>query len=226
MTPKVNRKHYFIGLTLLMLCVSMAEAQLVWRKAEQQRSVGVEQASTSFVFHFRNAGEEPVKIVKVRKSCGCLSTEFDERLYAPGESGSLKVAMDLQGRSGPLQKSLMVTTSNQPNGPKKLRVKVNVPKGYELSTRRLIWEASDSTPQTCRLTNSSSTPVILESVRSSDSAFTVELIEIREGFEYEVIIQPVTESGTARSIVSIFTSSPKAGVNPRSYSISVLRKGG
>jgi hypothetical protein len=40
-------------------------------------------------FAFVNAGAEPVEITDIISGCGCLTPRFEQRLYHPGESGSV-----------------------------------------------------------------------------------------------------------------------------------------
>lgn len=218
-------RHILTFMLLSLLCGMSAEAQLVWRDTEQRRSVELERAETSFFFYFRNGGQETVEITKVVRSCGCLSESLDKKTVEPGESGVLKVTMSLNDFEVDLDKSLMVTTSDRPDKPVRLGLSVHIPKGYRLSARRLIWESSDSEPKSVSLINQSDKPVPLVSADCSTSDFTVELISVREGFEYEVSIRPVAGRSSARAVVSVRMAAPQDGSPARIYSIYLVSKG-
>jgi hypothetical protein len=221
----MKRPVLTLFLLLSSLCEMPAEAQLVWQNREQRRSVEVERAETSFSFYFQNGGTETFEITKVVKGCSCLSETLEKRVFAPGEQGVLQVTMSLNEFEGNLNKSLMVVTSDHPDAPVRLSLSVHIPKGYQLSTRRLVWEPAESGAKTCRLVNQSDVPIPLVSATCSTPDFTVELVPVREGFEYEVSICPVDGSVPARATVRIQVAAPQDGAPARSYSISLVNKG-
>jgi hypothetical protein len=64
-------------------------------------------------FHFRNAGKETLKIIDVKKSCGCTKAETDKKEYRPGEAGVINVSIDLNGRQG-TQRQVVFLRTNDP----------------------------------------------------------------------------------------------------------------
>lgn len=224
-TNRWNLRSFVLICGLILFCFLVADvsAELVWQNTQQRRSVDVEQGQLVFSFRFQNAGIKPVEITKMRSSCSCLGGVLEKNIYAPGESGVLKAVVSLDGREGLLKKSLMVLTDAQPDKPTKLGVTVNVPKGYKLSTQRLVWEGAGSEAKTCRLVNRSKKSILLTFATCASPDFTVELIPVREGFEYEVKVCPTVRS-SMQSHISIFTALPKDGSIPRKYSLYAERK--
>ena len=66
----------------------------------------------SVVYEFFNAEDHPVRILEVKKSCGCTYPELELRVYQPGEDGKLKVTFDGNHRQGQDLKHVTILTDN------------------------------------------------------------------------------------------------------------------
>lgn len=66
-------------------------------------------------FKFTNTGKAPLVITSARGSCGCTVPEYPKTPVAPGESGSIKVSFDSNGRSGRQDKNVTLTANTVPN---------------------------------------------------------------------------------------------------------------
>ncbi|MFP4013579.1 MAG: DUF1573 domain-containing protein [Chitinispirillaceae bacterium] len=74
-------------------------------------------------FKLTNTGTSPLKIEKVRVSCGCTVVKFDSTI-APGKSSVIEPVVDIRGfRSGPMSKTVTIM-SNAENSPS-LMLKIN-----------------------------------------------------------------------------------------------------
>lgn len=62
-------------------------------------------------YEFKNTGNKPVKIKKVRASCGCTATDWTKSPVKPGQMGYVKVSFDPKGRSGYEQKDVRIITN-------------------------------------------------------------------------------------------------------------------
>ena len=60
-------------------------------------------------FTFKNTGENPLKITRVRPSCGCTSPNWTKEEIAPGSEGFIEVIFNSAGKSGVQSKSVTVT---------------------------------------------------------------------------------------------------------------------
>jgi hypothetical protein len=68
------------------------------------------------IFAVKNTGDAVLKLEKVRPSCGCTVVKYDT-LIQPGKTVKIESEVDIKGyRSGPLSKSITVT-SNAVNEP-------------------------------------------------------------------------------------------------------------
>ncbi len=70
----------------------------------------------STVFTFTNTGKSPLNIRKVKANCGCTVAKPQKTTLEPGESSSLMVTFDTEGRRGRQYKSVAVFT-NDPTKP-------------------------------------------------------------------------------------------------------------
>jgi cytochrome c553 len=75
-------------------------------------------------FSFTNVSPKDVVISNVHPGCGCTTADFPTpQTFAPGAGGTIKVAINLHGKSGTLFKNLTVTTDK---GIKTLNFRVNI----------------------------------------------------------------------------------------------------
>lgn len=66
-------------------------------------------------FPFRNDGSEPLVITHARSTCGCTVPEYPEVPVAPGDTGSVLVVFDTEGKLGPQRKPVTLTANTYPN---------------------------------------------------------------------------------------------------------------
>jgi mono/diheme cytochrome c family protein len=65
---------------------------------------------------YHNDGDEPLRIIGTRPSCGCTATVVERGEIPPGGRGALEVTFDPSGQRGTVRKTLAVT-SNDPTDP-------------------------------------------------------------------------------------------------------------
>lgn len=76
------------------------------------------------VFKFKNTGDAPLIISKVKSSCGCTVPKKPEEPIMPGETGEIEVKYDTK-RVMPIRKTITVT-SNAKRATVALKIKGNV----------------------------------------------------------------------------------------------------
>ena len=88
-------------------------------------------------FRFGNGHEGMLKITDVKAACGCTVVRLDEREYAAGESGVIKVTYTAGSTPGAAEKRVYVF-SNDPDNPKvELTIKAQVVRLIEAAPQRL-----------------------------------------------------------------------------------------
>ena len=79
----------------------------------------------SYTFHFTNAGNAPLIITSLDKSCGCTTGDFPKQPIDPGKGGDIKVTYDSKGHFG-FQSRTVVVNANTVPSQTTLRVKAEV----------------------------------------------------------------------------------------------------
>ncbi len=76
----------------------------------------------SHKFTFKNTGDQPLTLTRVKASCGCTTPSYSQEPIAPGESGYIDVKFDSAGKTGRQNKSVTVTGNFADNITQVLRV--------------------------------------------------------------------------------------------------------
>ncbi len=72
-------------------------------------------AVVSHRFAFRNAGQRPLVITHASSSCGCTVPIWPRSPIAPGDTASIGVRFDTQGKTGTQVKVVTLTANTYPN---------------------------------------------------------------------------------------------------------------
>ncbi len=75
----------------------------------------IEGETVSFAFNFTNTGKSDLIIAEVTSSCGCTVPSYPKMPIRPGESGTVKVAFNSNGKRGYQSKDVVVASNTQPN---------------------------------------------------------------------------------------------------------------
>lgn len=62
----------------------------------------------TYTFVFTNTGDQPVRLLHVRPSCGCTSPSYSTEPVGPGEQGEVVVEYNSEGRPGEFHKTIDV----------------------------------------------------------------------------------------------------------------------
>ena len=209
--------HLLFGLFLF----SHAEASIEWEKKEITVAVHPVQLKKEVEFKFCNIGKEPIDLLSMHPSCGCISVLPEKMRYLPGESGILKVVVDLGNRTGSQKKSIKIITSDNPAQHQILYLKIDIPEAYLFSTKRLTWESGQKKPtQTVTFTNVSSEAISIGKVTSSNDRLGIKIKTLRKGFEYRLELTP--EDGLENTRIQ--TIPPDGMTESKSYKIYVRIK--
>jgi hypothetical protein len=73
------------------------------------------------VFEFTNTGSMPLIIKNVETSCGCTTPEWTKQPVMAGAKGIIKVSFNPEGRSGPIDKTITIS-SNAAKSPVYLKI--------------------------------------------------------------------------------------------------------
>jgi hypothetical protein len=124
---------------LLPLAFTVLQAELVWEPNTRETRADFGQEEVAVTFPFRNAGPAPVTIASIDVSCGCTVPTLEQRTYAPGESGELKLVYRPDGQTGLQSKAVTVKIEGQADRPVTLTLKVDVPRLFDIAPRLVTW---------------------------------------------------------------------------------------
>jgi hypothetical protein len=80
----------------------------------------------SYTFVFTNTGDQPLRLLHVRPSCGCTTPSYSTESIGPGEQGEIVVEYDSQGRPGDFKKHIDVEAEGAEPPSARLEITGNV----------------------------------------------------------------------------------------------------
>ena len=90
-------------------------AVLRFRESAHDFGTVAEGELVRYRFPFRNAGKRPLVITHARSTCGCTVPDYPRSPIAPGDTGSVLVVFDTDGKAGPQRKPITLTANTYPN---------------------------------------------------------------------------------------------------------------
>ena len=161
----------------------------------------------------KNVGTTQLEISNVRPSCGCTVANISERSVAPGAETRVLTRLNLQGRSGPQHKAIVVE-SNDPQQPQFiLTLQGEAVVAVNVMPDRVIFGqlSSASTPATqVQVTGPGEPPFKIVGIESSSTNVLATFETAEEGKTYRVNISGVAPfpEGQLNANVRVFTDHP------------------
>ena len=121
-------KKILSTLCMALVAVAMMAQQpvITFEKTEHDfGKIHEEDGRVSVQFEFKNEGMAPLVLSNVRASCGCTTPTWTKEPVEPGQSGSITVTYNPNGRPGRFQKTVTIT-SNASEATKKVYIKGEV----------------------------------------------------------------------------------------------------
>jgi hypothetical protein len=165
-----------------------------------------------------NTGTGTLEISDVHPSCGCTTAGGWTHKVEAGQTGEIPVQFDSSRYSGPVTKTITVTSTakNEPRAVVILRGTVWKP--IEMNPQTAVLnvqeDATNSVSTLVRIISSVDSPIEVTDPTSSSKSFTAELKTVRPGKEYALTITalpPFAGMNTSASI-SVKTSLPSTPV--------------
>lgn len=121
------KKFNLLLICFVVSCVAaMSQAVITFEEKEHNfGEISENGGAVSFIFKFKNEGNEPLLLTRVQPSCGCTTPEWTNAPVEPGQSGEIKVIYNPKGRPGSFLKSVTVM-SNAENERERLLIRGNV----------------------------------------------------------------------------------------------------
>ena len=121
-------KKIFSTLCMALVAVAMMAQQpvITFEKTEHDfGKINEGDGRVSVDFVFKNEGMAPLVLSNVRASCGCTTPSWTKEPVEPGQSGTITVTYNPNGRPGRFQKTVTIT-SNASEPTKKVYIKGEV----------------------------------------------------------------------------------------------------
>lgn len=110
---------------------ALPKTSVVFEQDQHDFGSVVEGTQVTYQYKFKNTGEHPLHITKVKPSCGCTTPKFSEEPIEPGEEGFIDVSFDSQGRPGVQSKTITVTGNFEGKLTRLLKLKGEVERSAE-----------------------------------------------------------------------------------------------
>lgn len=185
------------------------KSALQWEKQKLELDSPLGQSIVRTSYRFTNTGKEPVSLVELLPSCGCVSTEVSKLTFAPGETGELKVTLDLamDDAVGTQERYILVSTSDVKTQ-SVLRLLVHVPTPVEISTNTLNWKVGDKPSAKEVVVNvAPGVEQVKLSTEFQSSDFAVEIKPDASGRTYRVSITPTSTAALCYAQIRLFANS-------------------
>jgi hypothetical protein len=107
-------KKIFSTLFMALIAVAMMgqEPVITFEKTEHDfGKIHEEDGRVSVEFSFKNEGMSPLVLSNVRASCGCTTPKWSKEPIEPGQTGSITVTYNPNGRPGRFQKTVTITSN-------------------------------------------------------------------------------------------------------------------
>jgi hypothetical protein len=143
------------------------------------------------VYKFKNTGPETVKITDVQPTCGCTVPTLNKDVYAPGESGEVRLDFSFGGRSGSAREMADVMTDLPSQPTIELTIETTIPRVMDLDPQVVYWKVGEKLePKTVDITLAPDLPFEKLEIGPAGGSFQTSLRELEHGLHYELTVTP------------------------------------
>lgn len=179
--------------------------------------VTLKQSPLKYNLVLKNAGSQPLKLIKVKPTCGCTTAPLKKDELSPGESTTVEVTLSIQGSSGKVHKQIAIET-NDPQKPYinyMLQAEVVLPLTVSPTTYLVFdkLQVGIETQSKLKIKNTSENKIVLSNVKTNVPELKVNLKNeqvLMPGQEIDLVakVKP-GKSGNFSARISIATNHPE-----------------
>jgi len=137
----------------LLAASLLSAAELAWDQTEAKITLEPGATEARVTFTATNKGSEPVRIERVKTSCGCTGSILKNKLLEPGESAEVIGTFHKGKRTGLNRNKLEVYVEGSDTPVVALTMVVDIPIIIDASPRIVYWNPNTSkTPRTVTVT--------------------------------------------------------------------------
>lgn len=129
--------------TLLLTSAPCAFAHLEFASVRETLSAKIEEEQRTVAFRFRNAGTQPVKILRIQNNCDCTTASSDQSTYLAGQEGVITVVFHFGEREGTQYRTLRVETDEPGESGYLLAIQAELPRLAIIEPAVLYWRPAD-----------------------------------------------------------------------------------
>ncbi|HXV21736.1 MAG TPA: DUF1573 domain-containing protein [Desulfuromonadales bacterium] len=214
-------KTIFLGFLSVFLLLLPAEApaggpKLVAADADFSFGQVFQGTKVEHTFRFRNNGEAPLAVEKVRSSCGCTAALLSATSIPPGGTGEIRTTFDSARFRGAVVKTVYLYVNDPAQPVAQFHLRGTVMPELVLEPEQV--ELGKLTPGTetearAILTNQGEQEITLSPPETTSSELNAELaaMQLPPGKSVQLIVKALPREGKARlsGYVMIKTSSPR-----------------
>ncbi|MDO3380151.1 DUF1573 domain-containing protein [Geoalkalibacter halelectricus] len=214
----MNIRVLLPALVAFLLFVSAgwaAEPRIEVERSEYDFGKVFEGEKVHYTFRFRNAGDAPLTVDRVRSSCGCTVPRLSADVLAPGEVAEMETIFDTARFRGMQIKTIYVYTNDPRQDVVQLSLRGMVEQVIETDPARIdfgVIRTGEVKQAVVRLQNRSEVAVQLgEPVLTNSDAraqLSQKTLKAGESVELRVEVTPAQERGRLSGYVLIPTSHP------------------
>lgn len=166
-------------------------------------------------FLIENKGKGTLEILRVQASCGCTATGYDQKIE-PGKTGKVSAKVNTTGFSGPIHKTVNVSTNDPKLSSVQLAIKATVKAIVDVQPSEnqqlgLVFQGQ-AQERTFTLTATDGTPFEIKSVQADDATLQWDLTQApdKKSATLKVVVPADHAAGPLNGRFLLATTHPKA----------------
>lgn len=101
-----------ISVAVMVAVSALPAPDITWARQSIEQRATLRDTELLMFYEFTNAGEFPIRFLKVEPSCGCTTIGNLKDSYLPGETGMIAANLDVQRGMGWEEKTIRVVAGN------------------------------------------------------------------------------------------------------------------
>ena len=191
-------------LTGLVAILALPVAALEWKAETITVSTLPFQTTQDVSFEFKNNTARPVALLDLQTNCDCLAATADQKIYAPGASGTIKARFTIGDRLGLYERSITVVT-DEAASPVRLQVRIMVPEIIRLIPRSVSWALHAAAEEkSIELVPAPGLEISFTDAQATNAAFRTRLETVVAGKRYRLYLKPRSTAEPASAAIRIF----------------------
>lgn len=188
---------------------SNTKGNLEFTKLKKEVVLEIGETSKETAFEFTNRGENFIRIVGIKSSCGCTVPELEKKEYASGEVGALNVNFKASSGVQSTSATVILVSDEEENNFYTLKVLASRKQAVLLSSQREEWKIGSALDEREILVSITEDGIHIVEASSNNDAFDVKMVTVEPGKQYKVTVKPRTSKYPAAASLRLQTTNEK-----------------